>query len=188
MHRLRLRTAQILPLLGAALGSAGCLVSDPPKYEEPGLTPPFLDLVGTDPLPGRIIQREQGTNPVISFKVPVRSEDNGENLWFSLYRNFSFSPNSLPVVANRRLPPGTFDETDRSISFDWTIDSSVYLGCHQLTLLVSHESTWNLNLARPDPLASIGDSAMAVWWLNYYESGQDPAVLNGCPTLSSVEP
>jgi hypothetical protein len=186
-HRLWLRVTPALRLLVAALGSAGCLVSDPPVYEQPGMTPPFLDLVAATPMPGRVIVREAGTDPVIKFDIPVRSEDNGEELWFALYRDFSIIPNNRnrPVFGSSRIPPGTFDETDRAIRFDWTLDSSVTQKCHQLTLLVSHESTWVLEDARPDPLRGIGDTAMATWWLNHIAAGQDPNTLVDCPTLSS---
>ena len=182
---LRLRVTSALRLLFAALSSTGCLVSDPPKYEEPGVTPPFLDLIQATPMPGRVIARERGTNATIKFDVPLRSEDNSENLWFALYRNFSIVPNNRPVFGPNKLPPGTFDETDRAIRFDWEIDETVGAGCHQLTLLVSHESTWDFDLHRPHPLRGIGDSAMATWWLNHHAAGQDPNLLLNCPTLSS---
>jgi hypothetical protein len=177
--------APALRLLFATLSTAGCLVSDPPEYEEPGVTPPFLDLVQAVPMPGRIIVGNFGMNESIRFDVPVRSEDNGDNLWFALYRNFSITANSRPITVPNKVPPGTFDETDRAIRFEWTIDSSVGKDCHQLTLLVSHESTWNFDLGRPDPLRGINDSAMATWWLNHVPSGQDPNLLVNCPTLSS---
>jgi hypothetical protein len=186
-HRSWLNLLPALRLLFAALSCAGCLVSDPPEYEEPGITPPFLDLVLAEPMPGRIIVRDLTMNEPIRFDVPVRSEDNGDNLWFALYRNFSFNPNNRPVIGPNKLPPGTFDEIDRAIRFEWSIDGSVSKACHQLTLMVSHESTWSFELGRPDPLRGIHDTAMATWWLNHIDTGQDPNLLVDCPTLSSSQ-
>jgi hypothetical protein len=189
-HWLWLPVTRALGLLVLASCPAGCLVSDPPEYEEPGLTPPFLDLVAATPLPGRIIAREFGTEAVVRFDVPFRSEDNGEEVYFGLYRNFTFAAGlsqEQRLVNSRSVPPGTFDETDRAIRFDWTVELR-QLGCHQLTLLVSHESTWDKNEGRPHPLLSVGDTAMATWWFNYYAPGQDPSLLQRCPTLSGIEP
>jgi hypothetical protein len=188
-HRFWFRLTRALGLLVLASGPAGCLVSDPPQYEEPGITPPFLDLVAATPLPGRIIAREFQNGDAVPFDVPFRSEDNGESLRFAMYRNFSFAAGLSPdqiIIHPRTLPPGTFDETDRAIRFDAEIKASA--GCHQLTLLVAHTSSWDETIVRPHPLRSIGDTAMATWWLNYYLPGQDPSQLVDCPTLSGIEP
>jgi hypothetical protein len=171
---------------GVALACAGCLVSDPPEYEEPSLTPPFLDMVQATPLASRIIVRDRA-DPLIKFDVPFRSEDAGQPIWFALHRNYPFDPSNSLLVGSISLPPGTFDETDRSIRFDWTI-SSLEAGCYQLTLLVSHESTWDFFERRPHLTRGIGDTAMATWWLNFEPPNNNPGTLENCPTLSEVEP
>jgi hypothetical protein len=170
-----------------AVACVGCLVSEPPEYEEPSLTPPFLDMISATPLPGRIIVRHRNQNELlIKFDVPFRSEDAGEPIWFALHRNYTFGT-STPVVASQKLPAGTFDETDRSIRFDWNINSNLEAGCHQLTLLVSHDSTWVLAESRPDLIRGIGDSAMATWWLNFDPPEGGANSLENCPTLSEVQ-
>jgi hypothetical protein len=173
---------------GVCLASAcnACLVADPPQYDEPQRTPPFLDLVAAIPSPNRVIVRHRNINPLINFDVPVRSEDNGDPLVYALHRNYTFETASIALAWNE-FPPGAFDEAGRSIQFPWTIKEEVGDGCHQLTLLVAHRSNWNLNQYRPDAIRGIGDTAMATWWLNVDPRADDPNSLFDCPNASEIQ-
>jgi hypothetical protein len=173
---------------GVCLASAcnACLVADPPQYDEPQRTPPFLDLVAAIPSPNRLIVRERRVNSLIRFDVPVRSEDNGELLFYALHRNYSFETNSNDLERGR-IPAGAFDDLGRSINFEWTIEQNIEPGCHQLTLLVAHASNWQVEESRPDPINGIGDTAMATWWLNLDPQPDAPDSLLDCPNASEIQ-
>ena len=85
-----------------------------------------------------------------------------------------------PPVDNQ-LPPSTFDDVQRVIGFRWWVDR-VTDGCHQLTLLVAHESSWDGELDRPRSDVGAGDIAMAVWWVNVNAPPGDQTTLRNCPT------
>jgi hypothetical protein len=173
---------------GVCLAAAcnACLVADPPQYDEPERTPPFLDLVAATPSPNRLIVRERSVSTLIQFNVPVRSEDNGEELYYALHRNYSFETNGN-VLRIGYAPPGAFDDLDRSIQFDWEIKQNIEPGCHQLTLLVAHVSNWQIEESRPDAIKGVGDTAMATWWLNLDPRPEAPDTLLDCPNASEIQ-
>ena len=165
------------------------MIADPPQYDEPERTPPFLDLVAATPSPSRVIVRDRNTNPTVLFDIPVRSEDNDEMIYYALHVNYTF-PDHNNYVAFGRLPAGTFDETGRAIQIDWDarrIGVGAPRGCYQLTLLVAHESSWDYTLQRPNPTLGIGDTAVATWWLNLDPRAESPDTLDDCPNASEVE-
>jgi hypothetical protein len=183
-HRPRRRlTLRSLCLLSGL--STGCLVADPPQYEEPATTPVFLDVAAALPIVGRVIV--DGAPVQIDFDIPFRSEDNGDRVAFSLLQDFGFPARTDEVFCRGFVPPGTFDETDRAIRFT-ALPKMAGHGCYQLTLLVSHEKNFNVNACRPDLIRGIGDTAMVTWWLNVVAPGEDQSTLVNCPTPSEIQP
>lgn len=167
--------------------STGCLVADPPQYEEPATTPVFLDVAAATPLVGRVIVRSE--LPVtIEFDVPIRSEDNGDDVAFGLIQDFGFPERTKEVFCNRAVvPAGTFDETDRAIRFS-AVAPDALSGCYQLTLLASHVRNWDRLGCRPDLIKGVGDTSMITWWLNVARQGQNPNDLVNCPSPSEIQP
>ncbi|HLV66093.1 MAG TPA: hypothetical protein VKY73_09780 [Polyangiaceae bacterium] len=171
----------------------GCLVADPPEYREPPRTPPILDLVAAKPLISEIIVRDTRTgldaDRVIEFVVPLRSEDNDEYVWWAFHIDYGFAPPSETLIGvPQRITPSTFDDVSRSINYKWDIPSVAYrAGCHTITLVVSHDSTWNLVEARPHVIEGQHDTAMATWWLNLNPPPDARDTLLDCPTHSEVE-
>jgi hypothetical protein len=165
--------------------STGCLVADPPQYEEPATTPVFLDVAAAVPIVGRIIVREP--SPRIEFDVPFRSEDNGDRVAFSLLQDFGFPGRTDEVFCRGFVPPGTFDETDRAIRFT-ALPKRAKPGCNQLTLLVTHEKNLDTGECRPDLIRGVGDTAMVTWWLNVVAAGEDESTLVNCPSPSEIQP
>ena len=172
---------------GVCLAAAcnACLVADPPQYDEPERTPPFLDLVAAIPSPNRVIVRDRNVSSVVNFDVPVRSEDNGDPLSYALHRNYSFE--TARVLYQNEFPAGAFEDLGRSIQFPWTIKGEIEDGCHQLTLLVAHSSNWNLAESRPDVIKGKDDTAMATWWLNMNPRSDAPDSLIDCPNASEIQ-
>ena len=73
------------------LSSTGCIVADPPQYEEPKRTPPILDLNHAEPSPFWVIVIDRNDNlepDALNVTVPFRSDDQGEKVWFALHVDF----------------------------------------------------------------------------------------------------
>ena len=187
-HRLRHRhLLKSLCLSALSALSAGCLVADPPQYEEPPTTPVFLDVAAALPIVGRVIVARE--LPVtIDFDIPIRSEDNGDEVSFGLLQDFGFPERTKQVFCNgTTVAPGTFDETHRALRFRAQA-SDAMSGCYQLTLLVSHKDNWDSLRCRPDLIRGVGDTSMITWWLNVVRPGQNPNDLVNCPSPSEIQP
>ena len=178
-------------LLVSVMLSSGCLVADPPLYEEPPPTPPMFDLSEAEPPPGTVrVIRRTGSNPEtgLDISVPFRSDDRGERVFAALHVDYNvrFVPDSFTAVQSA-FAASTLDDQDRAITLRWPFgpdDPSP--GCHTLTLLVSHENTWNEREFRPDVVLAENDRAMAVWWLNFDPPEDDPYTLRDCPSPAST--
>lgn len=142
-------------LLG--LGVAGCLIGEAPDYTGPRQTPPFLLLNQAEPPVTAIVRVVSGID--LEFNVPVRSEDVGDELVASLVLDYRL-PGDGDVVASFKGDAGTFfDDRQRSITMVWNTRET--LGCHQVTMLVTHFSNADSNFLPMDAT----DQALATWWV-----------------------
>jgi hypothetical protein len=177
-------------LLGLSmLASTGCIVADPPQYEEPKRTPPILDLNHAEPSPFWviIIDRNDNLEPdALNVTVPFRSDDQGEEVWFALH--VDFKGDDIPLW-NLPSSPSTIDDTTRVISKSQPVDAHINIdaGCHQLTLIGAHASSWDFSLYQPKADAPKDDIAIATWWLNMDPKPADPYTLSNCPNQSEVD-
>jgi hypothetical protein len=149
-------------LLAMTASLTGCLAPSPDDFPEPEQTPPYLNLVTADPPVGEILEVQ--TNDRKPFSISVRSEDRGDPLWGFLYLDLGFE-NEAFTGALERVDPSTLDDPEpRALSFIWSV-LNVSPGCHQLTLLVAHESNFDLaDTLKPIPGKSQGDVAVVTWW------------------------
>lgn len=144
----------VTALLG--VGASGCLIGEAPDYTEPRQTPPFLLLNQAEPPITAIFRAVSGVD--IEFNVPVRSEDLGDELVASLVLDYRLEGENQ--LASVRGDAGTFfGERQRSISVVW--DTGQTLGCHQVTMIVTHFSNADSNFLPIDP----ADQALATWWV-----------------------
>jgi hypothetical protein len=161
------------------MSAASCLVADPPEYTPPEQTPPVLNLFLADPPVNSVLLAPRGEQ--LSFNVPVRSEDAGDKLVAA--RHLDWGSPRHEFVGLTHVPPSTFDDESRVISFDWTVMAEK--GCHQLTLLVFHFS----NSSEDQSSTVVADQAMAAWWLNVDPEETDPDTLKDChPASTGVMP
>jgi hypothetical protein len=168
------------------LSLTGCLIADPPQYEEPRRTPPFLDLDHAEPSPYWPVIVEKKPSVDLQLKVLVRSDDQGEQLWFGLH--VDYKANSHIFLKSLPIAPSTLDQPPRVISVGVDIDERFSPGCHQLTLLVAHHSSWDLDRGQPYPEAPDDDLAIATWWMNVDPNvADDPFSLLNCPNQSEVQ-
>jgi hypothetical protein len=175
------------------LFATGCIVADPPQYEEPRRTAPLLDLSRAQPSPFWIIvvdRRDNLTsNDVVDFKVPFRSDDQGESVFSSIHIDYKSKSSDSSALPNTTEAPSTFDDVSRAIERRLgAADLRGSPGCHQLTLLAAHQSSWDNSAQQPFPDAPADDIAVATWWLHLDpEPGADPYTLPDCPNQTEVE-
>jgi len=152
----------------------GCIVSDPPVFEQPEKTPPFLDLAAADPPIFEVLQRPPDTH--VNINVRFHSEDAGDPLQAKLFLDYldPFPDEQRSLI----LTPGTFSE-ERTISIDWTTPSSPESVCEQLTLQVTHVK--NLDPATNE-LIDKSDVGLAVWWVEIQGDTASPQLEN-CPRI-----
>lgn len=178
-----------------SLATGGCIVAEPPPYDPPPRTPPILDLANAIPWVGSTIPVDRygeqfpEEQTEIEFNIPFRSEDRGEGLLYGLLVDYLLVPSAQSQTSHdhRSLQPSTFDDESRRIVFSWKVDANNLTdGCHQLTLVVAHESSWDDEEDRPDPLLGRGDIAMATWWINVNPAPGERYTLRNCRSLESV--
>lgn len=165
---------------------SGCIVADPPQYEDPGRTPPILNLVRATP---RIVEpylqdrSDPSTKETMPLEVPVRSEDQGQDLIFAIHVDYTYPASRW--LTGGSLPASTLSDTSRKITLYVPLQG--ILGCHPLTLLVAHEKQWDLGVNAPKP-GGEDDTALATWWVNALpSSGGDAYTLADCPNRNEVE-
>lgn len=158
----------------------GCIVADPPQYQDALQTPPQLDVYGALPT---ISQIDVITTPAPvgpTFTVPVRSEDAGEDLNAVFFLDYgSASPQPLNI---QTVSASTFNDTGRSISWSWTVGTQ-YSHCHTISLVVAHRSSFQLHdstqlIATKAKL----DAAIVTWWVNINPPSDAQYSLVNCPT------
>jgi hypothetical protein len=159
-------------LPGLAILLPGCIVADPPVFEDAEKTPPFLDLAEADPPITSIVRAPEGSRLPIS--VPVWSEDAGDPLVATLWVNFGSS--TLEVQGpSTQLQASTFEER-RNIAINWVVQPRGDNLCQQLTLVVTHLP--NLENHRP---RDSSDAAFATWWVLIEDADRAPPLLEECP-------
>ena len=163
-----------------ALSSSGCLVANAPDYGGPQQTPPRIESTTIQPSPLALITvTENMADTPFTFKV--YSEDAGEELIVAFFPDYGLVEN-LDRLDDQPFPPSTLDKP-RTVSIPLDLDLEYPDdGCHQLTLLVMHESSWDPKKDRPFPDARTEDIASVTWWLNVRPDPANPATLPSCPT------
>jgi len=173
------------------LSPAGCLVADPPLYEEPPPTPPVFDLTRANPIPGHVIVIDTtGTDAMrsLTVTVPFRSDDKGREIFAALHIDY-YTERWSYTEESERFPPSTFDDLSRNITLEWQFNRELPLpGCHTLTLLATHEQYWDLGEARPNIVTARDDTAAVTWWLNVDPPEDAPYTLRDCPAPGSTVP
>jgi hypothetical protein len=154
----------------------GCIVADPPVFEQPERTPPFLDLAAANPSIFEILR--QGPSDLVLINVPVRSEDAGQRLQAVLFLNYQM-PTEDPQNTNY-LDPSTFSDRGREIKMSWTVPSVPKSTCQRLTLQVTHAD----NLDDQSELRDKSDVGLATWWVDI-QVDDLPADFTQCPGIGA---
>jgi hypothetical protein len=156
---------------------SGCLVADAPDYGGPQQTPPYIESSSISPPPYFMITvfEDMVSQP---FAFRVYSEDAGEKLVTAFFQDYGLADDR--PLDDQEHPPSTLDEP-RLISVSVDLNRIPDNGCHQLTLLVMHESTWDTATDRPIPSKAQHDVTSVTWWLDVRPDPDNPATLSDCP-------
>lgn len=178
-----------LCVLSIMLFSGSCIVADPPEYRAPGQTRPVLNTYTAVPTATQalVVDASAGMVPIVNFTVQVRSEDAGESLRAVFFLDYQMKPGTdsnqrgeIPLVV-KTIAASTYDNPGRFFTYPW--QPMGVKGCHFLTLVVAHESTfqegdqWNL-----DPRFAVDDAALVTWTVNVLTSPTDSTTIASCPT------
>lgn len=146
----------------------GCVLADPPEHGQATQTPPILVANQAQPSPYQVLSAsEQG---VVDLNVPIRSEDDGDDLLALLVLDYSIKT-PLDIQNVGTVAAGTLEDLDRSVTIPWNVPVGED-GCHTLTLEVTHQS----NQVARDP----ADIATVTWFVDINGTG---ASLADCPKI-----
>jgi hypothetical protein len=168
--------------LGALLLTmlSGCLVDDPPPFIAPQQTPPRLDYTKASPGLDQILVASYPD--LITFEVPVTSEDAGDELSAALFLDFD-GVDGLPISPGGHLPPSTLADTSpRVLRLKWKVLKLIEPGCHRITLRVTHVG--NIGVTNADVLDK-ADLAEAYWFANINVTPDNVGSLVNCPQAST---
>jgi hypothetical protein len=154
------------------IGTPGCL-DDAPEYPPRSQVPPFIVSAQVTPPLSEVYE----AGVPMRINVPFRSEDVNEDLNARFYADllrgdtdFLFEGDVNPIE------PSTYDDTGRSVSWEWRNERPLRPGCHSLTLVLTYEN--NLD-NRQLPLDE-SRTARVVWWMNLNDP-QGTTLIRSCP-------
>jgi len=165
------------------LVAQSCIVADPPEYRDPGQTRPLLDTYGASPPTTRILVVDSAIKNPIQFNVPVQSEDVGEDLRAIFFLDYGSARQSK--LLGRTIPASTYENKTRAAELPWLpiVPMDVAPGCHFVTLVVAHESSFlSSNDERLDPTKAPDDASLLTWTVNIDPSPDAPNTLVNCPS------
>lgn len=163
---------------------SGCVLTDPPEFEQPTKITPVLNYNEAVPPLTRILDARTGES--IAFKVPFQSQDFGSQEGPELVEGALLLDYNLVKPDNRvggptLLDPDVFAKK-RDMEVRWSVGAGLN-GCHQLSLLVGHRSSFDSQTHLPKLGANVG---IAVWWVNVNPIAADPNTLFECPQVGAA--
>ena len=165
--------------------ASSCIVADPPEYREAVRTRPVLDVYQAIPTTTQV--QVLNTNDVLKISVPVRSEDAGEVLRGAFFVDYGVgSPGQIQNV--QEVPASTYADDGRAFTLDWTVPKLANSGCHLLSLIVAHVSSFRSNPSYVLNNNANNDAAIISWWLNVDAPAQSASTLSNCPTAGIAMP
>jgi hypothetical protein len=164
-----------------ALSATGCLVADPPEYQEPERTAPMLQRSLALPAPTEIVPISVGDS--VTFTVPFRSEDAGVQPIAVLWLDYTIRGSEEVLLPVDRSQPSDFYDTSRSFSITYTFDD-VDVGCRQVSLVATHLDNLD-NSFRP---VSLEDTDVVTWWAEITDpNNPESSTLDSCPSNTDLD-
>jgi hypothetical protein len=174
--------ARLSLVTAAASMLSGCLVDDPPPYVPPAKTPPRLDYSRAEPGLDQLLILNSGD--LVTFKMPVTSEDAGDPLYATVLLDYVADSAMFGPTVSSPMPASTLEDKKRVFSLPLSIWNKIEAGCHRFTLRVTHQS--NLVLDKPGfQVIDKADLAEAFWFANINVAAEDAGKLVDCPSGGS---
>jgi hypothetical protein len=174
-----------LGLVSIMLFSQSCIVADPPEYRAPGRTRPVLNVYSAVPTATQVLSVP--STSLVPFTVQVRSEDAGEGLKGVFFLDYQMRASLNPphgrelVLNSNTIPASTYDNEGRNVKYTWSPAATQTTGCHFISLIVAHESSFYLNdNSQLNPSYADDDAAIVTWTVNV--NPPDDGTLRDCPT------
>jgi hypothetical protein len=165
----------------ATLTGPGCLVADPPEYTEPQSTRPHVVINASEPptlYPIRLLKPGPGKQ----FTITIESEDAGEDLVLAFFVNYG-RPGAFHHRSFRLAGSTSLTKQD---TFVLEAPATLADGCHSLTMLAMHESSWDGVTLVPYP-SRLNDVSHTHWQLYINVKEEEVPQCPG-PTTSSSPP
>lgn len=182
----RLLVSALLSL--ASLSGTGCIVADPPDYGPAQRSSIFMYNPHPNPWSLQVLSRtptgSPPVSPIVQFGMTVRSEDAGEQIVALRYFDYNHTGLEGPKVKPLVLPPLTLEQ-ERNIAFDVTPKSDLQPGCHTITIMVMHYSSWNQVTGKFEGPPE--DLAQETWFVSVDDTPDGSIKVDDCP-LSITEP
>jgi hypothetical protein len=151
-----------------------------------------LDLIKADPPIGEplLIYRENNgalSTDSLRFSIPFRSEDR-EQVWYAYYLDYAEVGSDGYINASKVATKSSFDDTTRRIAFELPFQhfTNVTPGCHSLTLMVAHQSSFTDDDFSPAPRPDAAFISMVEWLLYIPEVGETEIIEIQCSPRSGV--
>jgi hypothetical protein len=160
------------------LAGPSCIVADPPEYTDRESTRPhvLVQLSSPSTLYPIRVQRPGSQQ----FSIRIQSEDAGEDLLLAFFIDYgrpgAFYYEDYPVPATTQL--------EKTPTFSFVANNLLTDGCHTLTMLAMHESSWDAGANQPYP-SRLDDVSHTHWVL--YVNVPD-GVVPRCPGPEGVSP
>ncbi len=163
---------------------ASCIVADPPEYRVPGRTRPVLNVYSAVPPTTKVLlvftpKPGMGQSTAVRFNVPIQSEDAGEYLRALFFLDYG-TPGESKLLG-QTIPPSTYDNTGRSATLPW-VPTRVSAGCHFVTLVVAHTSSFQTNDDDHLDTAKADEDAALVTWTVNVDPTDNVNTLPNCPS------
>ena len=179
-----------LGLLSIMLVAESCIVAEPPEYRAPGQTRPVLNVYSAVPTATRalVVYTEPDNRGETEFTIQVRSEDAGESLRALFFLDYQMRKGGPEQPGEQRLnsqtiPASTYDYLGRVVRFTWTPLTTD--GCHFMSLIVAHESSFlDSNNDRLDPRKADDDAAIVTWTVSV--NPKVDGTLENCPSNDKI--
>jgi hypothetical protein len=203
MRLVRLVATLALPVCLAAALAPGCLITQAPQFPELH-TAPLLVSSTAYPPPWELVIVDVSNPQTLTFQAEVISQDDqsGSSGAFTtitpkLLFDYGITvqgepPYRPPAISGYPLSAGSFDETGRMVSVEWSQAQwtsgpySLPFGCNTVTLMVSH--IWDPVLGCPECADDVSSITWPVFVCDMSQPGNcDDISVATCP-LTSASP
>jgi hypothetical protein len=158
----------MLALVLGSLSGTGCLIAEAPTYGAPRRTVPVIDDLSVTPPPSLFLYIQAGARQ--EFNMTVRSEDAGESLIAAWVVDYGHPMRAIPLGATQEVPPRPADQP-KTLTPYFVPNGLVTKGCHSLTLLVMHHSSYNDVTRSPYEDVADDDVAAITWFIDVETMG-----------------